>query len=47
MKKFLKFYSKDKKFIKMVNQKSTGFELVILSDELLNDILNFINSSVK
>ena len=44
MKKFLKFYSKDKKFIKMVNQKSTGFELVILSDELLNDILNFINT---
>jgi len=43
MKKFLKFYSKDKEFVKMVNQKPTGFELVFLSDELLNDTLAFIN----
>lgn len=44
MKKFLKFYSKDKELIKMVNQKATCFELVFLSDQLLNETLVFINT---
>ena len=44
MKRFLRFYAKDKTNVKMINQSEKGFELVILSDELLNDILETINS---
>lgn len=44
MKRFLRFYEKDKVNVKMINQSEKGFELVILNDELLNDILETINS---
>jgi hypothetical protein len=45
MKRFLKFNEKDKQFVKMINQTDTSFELVILSNKLLNEILQTINSS--
>ena len=40
MKRFIKFYHKDKDNIKMINQSDKGFELVILSDVLLKNILD-------
>lgn len=45
MKRFLKFYQKDKLYIKMINQSEKGFELVIInSDALLNELLEIINT---
>jgi len=43
MKRFIKFYHKDKENIKMINQSDKGFELVILSNSLLNGLLESIN----
>jgi hypothetical protein len=43
MKRFIKFYHKDKQNFKMINQSDKGFELVILSDALLKNILETIN----
>ena len=43
MKRFIKFYHKDKENIKMINQAEKGFELVILSDALLKSLLETIN----
>ena len=43
MKRFIKFYHKDKDNIKMINQSDKGFELAILSDSLLNSLLETIN----
>ena len=44
MLKFIKFYNKDKVNVKMINQSDKGFELVILDDNLLNEVLKTINS---
>jgi hypothetical protein len=44
MKRFLKFYRVDKENIKMINQASTGFELVVLSDTMLKELLEVINT---
>lgn len=44
---FLKFFVKDKQFVKMINQTDKGFELVILSESLLNETLSFINEHEK
>jgi hypothetical protein len=44
MKRFLRIYSKDKDNIKMINQSDKGFELIILSNSVLNDLINTINS---
>jgi len=44
MKRFIKFYQKDKQNIKMINQSEKGFELVILSDALLETLLETINN---
>lgn len=44
MKHFLRIKRADKKNIKMINQTESGFCLVITSDNVLNDILNKINS---
>lgn len=43
MKRFIKFYQKDKPSVKMINQSDKGFELIILSDELLKKLLETIN----
>jgi len=43
MKRFLKFYQKDKEAIKMINQSEKGFELVILDDNTLKELLEIIN----
>lgn len=43
MKRFLRFYNKDKQFVKMINQTENGFELIILSDKLMNEILETIH----
>lgn len=43
MKRFLTVYNKDKENIKMINQSETGFDLVILSDTKLQELLNLIN----
>ena len=43
MKRFIKFYHKDKDNIKMINQSDKGFELAILSDALLKSLLETIN----
>jgi len=45
MKRFITFYQKDKNFIKMTNQTDKGFELIILSDTLINKFLKIINSN--
>ena len=44
MKRFIRFSQKDKKYVKMINASEKGFELVILSDDILNKILETINS---
>jgi len=44
MKRFLKFYHKDKQFVKMTNQSEKGFELIILSDKILNEFLELVNN---
>lgn len=44
MKRFLKFYQADKENIKMINQTNTGFELVVLSDTMLKELLEVINT---
>lgn len=44
MKQFLKIRRTDKKYIKMINQTEKGFELVITSDSVLNEIIEKINS---
>ena len=43
MKRFIKFYHKDKDKIKMINQSDKGFELAILSESLLKSLLETIN----
>jgi hypothetical protein len=43
MKRFIKFYQKDKNIVKMINQSEKGFELIILSDEFLKKLLESIN----
>ena len=43
MKRFIKFYQKDKQYVKMVNQSEKGFELIILSEEFLKNFLESIN----
>lgn len=43
-KRFLRFYTKDKEFIKMINQSEKGFDLVITNDNVFNDILNTIKN---
>lgn len=45
MKRFLRFYNKDKQNVKMINQTENGFELVILSDIHLKEILEYIHES--
>jgi len=42
MEKFIKFSSQDRNVIKMINQSENGFELIILSDSLLHNLLEFI-----
>ena len=44
MKRFLKFYQKDKLNIKMINQSEKGFELVVLYDSVMKELLEKINS---
>ena len=43
MKKFLRFNNKEKKFIKMINQSGRGFELIILSESYIQDLLQCIH----
>mgnify|MGYP001768424291 CR=1 FL=1 len=43
-KRFLRFYKKDKGFIKMINQSEKGFDLIITNDNVFNDILNTIKN---
>lgn len=43
MKRFLKFYQKDKLNIKMINQSEKGFELIILDNNTLKELLEIIN----
>lgn len=43
MKRFIKFYQKDKQNIKMINQSEKGFELAILSEDILKTLLETIN----
>jgi len=43
MKQFLRFYNKDKNVIRMVNQSNKGFDLIILSDDKLKELLEIIN----
>lgn len=45
MKRFLKFYTKDKAHVKMINSTEKGFELVILSTSVLNKLLEIIYNS--
>ena len=45
MKRFLTFYQKDKEVFKMINQTETGFELVVLSEDRLNEFLHIIKNS--
>ena len=44
MKRFLRIYCKDRENIKMINQSDKGFELIVLSKNVLNDLINTINS---
>lgn len=44
MKRFLKFNEKDKQFVKMINQTDNSFELVIISDKLLKEFLEVVNT---
>jgi hypothetical protein len=44
MKRYLKFYDKDKQFVKMSNQSEKGFDLIILSDDILKQIIETINN---
>jgi len=44
MKRFITFNKKDKRFIKMINQTEKGFELVILSDSVIKELLETINN---
>jgi hypothetical protein len=44
MKKIVKFEDKDKQYVKMINQKDSGFELVFLSDIVLNHLLKEIKN---
>lgn len=45
MKRFLTFYQKDKEIFKMINQTETGFELVVLCEDRLNELLHTIKNS--
>ena len=44
MKQFLRINRADKKYVKMINQTETGFELVITSDSVLDNFIKKINS---
>ena len=44
MKRFLRINIRDKQFVKMINQSSKGFELVILDPKLLEEINNTLTS---
>lgn len=44
MEGFITINSGNKKFVKMINQTNNGFELVILSENYLSEILNLINT---
>lgn len=41
--RFISICNSDKENVKMINKTDKGFDLVILSDEKLNEILNIIN----
>src|ERR1035437_2848294 len=43
MKRFLKFYQKDKNVIKMIGQSEKGFELIILSDDKVKEMLELLH----
>jgi len=47
MKRFLKFYQKNKKDIKMINQSDKGFELIVLNDKLIKELVEVINTCNK
>lgn len=47
MKRFLKINDNDKEFVKMTNQTNKGFVLVILSDKLIKEYVELINSCEK
>jgi len=44
MKRFLKIYKKDKENIKIINQTESGFELAFLSNDILLEFLEVINT---
>ena len=45
MKRFLKFYQKDKQYIKMINATEKSFELIIInSDKIFKELLEVINT---
>lgn len=44
MKRFLKFYARDKQNVKMINQSEKGFELIILSDKLINEFMETVHT---
>lgn len=45
MKRFLRFYNRDKQEVKMINQTENGFELVILSENVMKELLEKINDA--
>lgn len=44
MKRFIKFYQRDKQNVKMTNQSESGFDLIILNNEVLKSTLDFIKN---
>lgn len=44
MRRFIKFYQKDKPYFKMINQSEKGFELIILSNTKVKEMLELLHT---
>ncbi len=45
MKRFLRFNNRDKQDVKMINQTDNGFELVVLSEKCMKELLEKIHKA--